>query len=116
MAIITGTRRRQGEKSLNGTNLADQIFGLAGNDTLVGLDGNDLLEGGAGADQLFGSAGFDIASYRNSPAGVAVSLNESLGQGGHADGDALFSVEGLRGSSFADSLIPTLRYFDSPGL
>ena len=53
MAIITGTNgddKYPYGTELRGTNLADQIYGLAGDDALVGFDGNDLLEGGAGAE------------------------------------------------------------------
>ena len=102
MATITGTNASDAE--LEGTNLADQIFGLGGNDILIGFDGDDELEGGKGADQLFGSLGFDTATYSNSAAGVVVFLDVSYAVGGEASGDTLFSIEGLRGSSFADSL------------
>jgi Ca2+-binding RTX toxin-like protein len=77
MAIIIGT---DGDDNypygveLRGTNLADEIYGLAGNDSLVGFDGDDLLEGGAGADELWGGYGIDCASYRSSDQGVAVDL------------------------------------------
>jgi Ca2+-binding RTX toxin-like protein len=105
MAIVNGTSGDDsGTKTLRGTNLADQILGFAGNDSLIGFDGDDLLEGGAGADQLFGSPGFDTASYRNSPTGVEVSLRDFSAEYGHAEGDQLFSIEGLRGSAFADTL------------
>ena len=67
MAIITGTNGD--DPQLNGTNLADEIYALGGNDTLIGYDGDYVLEGGAGADDLFGSAGFDYASYRGSDGG-----------------------------------------------
>ena len=97
-------RQRQRCQALNGTSLADQIFGLAGNDILIGYDSNDLLEGGAGADQLFGSPGFDTASYQSSPTGVGVSLRDFSGEYGHAEDDQFFSIEGLRGSAFADTL------------
>ncbi len=55
--------------SLNGTNLADRIFGYDGNDILLGNDGdddlaghigNDRLEGGNGNDELNGGSGNDI--------------------------------------------------------
>jgi Ca2+-binding RTX toxin-like protein len=106
MAIITGTSGDDKEPNeLDGTDLADQIFGLAGNDTLVGFGGDDVLEGGAGADELFGSGGFDTASYRNSPTGVVAILGEgSYADRGDATGDELFSVEGLIGSAFGDGL------------
>jgi Ca2+-binding RTX toxin-like protein len=40
-------------------NLADRLFGEAGNDTLRGGAGNDALVGGAGNDALVGEAGND---------------------------------------------------------
>ena len=77
MAIITGTDGNDryndptypGNVELKGTNLADQMYGLAGDDELVGFDGDDLLDGGPGADVLWGGYGFDYASYRGSGAG-----------------------------------------------
>jgi Ca2+-binding RTX toxin-like protein len=101
MATITGT---DASDALNGTALADQIFGLGGNDTLVGFGGDDMLEGGAGGDELFGSNGFDTASYAGSRAGVTVVLSGFLATGGDAAGDHLYSIEGLRGSAYADVL------------
>lgn len=101
MAIINGTA---GGDTLDGTGQADQISGLAGNDTIVGFDGDDLLEGGAGADELFGSGGFDTASYRNSNQGVAIDLGSFHAEGGHAEGDHLYGIEGVIGSSFRDVL------------
>ena len=70
MAIVRGTDASDPE--LEGTNVADQIFGYGGNDILIGFDSDDILEGGAGADQLFGSTGFDYASYRGSSSAVFV--------------------------------------------
>ena len=60
MAIVIGTDGNDryndpaypGNVELKGTNLADQMYGLAGDDELVGFDGDDLLEGGQGADVL----------------------------------------------------------------
>src|SRR4051794_41489360 len=102
MATITGTSGddKYPNPEVNGTEFADQLFGLAGNDALIGFGGNDVLEGGAGADELFGSAGFDYASYKGSPAGVTVVLSYPYVLGGDAVGDHLYSIEGLRGSAF----------------
>ena len=106
MAIITGTNGDDKEPyELEGTNLADEIYGLAGNDTLVGFEGDDILEGGPGADELFGSGGFDYASYRGSTAGIYAVLYNNEAGGGDAEGDFLGSIEGVIGSAFADSLI-----------
>ena len=97
-------RRRQEPYELEGTNLADQIYGLGGNDTLVGLDGDDVLEGGAGADELFGSDGFD---YRELSGSARRRASTSLGYGldGDAEGDQLYSIEGVIGSAYGDSLV-----------
>ena len=45
---------------LNGTSVAETIYGLGGNDTLSGGGGNDTLDGGAGNDKLNGGAGDDL--------------------------------------------------------
>ena len=103
MATITGTNAS--DLHLDGTNLANQIFGLGGNDNLIGFNGDDVLEGGAGADQLFGSPGFDYASYRSSSAGVYVSLYDFVGKYGDAEGDQLYSIEGVIGSAYRDLLV-----------
>src|SRR5215207_9192530 len=105
MAVITGTDGNDryndpaypGNVELKGTNLADQMYGLAGDDELVGFDGDDLLEGGKGADVLWGGYGLDLASYRGSDQGVSVGLRYGNGNamGGHAAGDILHEIEGV---------------------
>jgi Ca2+-binding RTX toxin-like protein len=45
--------------TLGGNDLANRIYGAAGNDTLIGGGGNDRLIGGAGADVMTGGAGND---------------------------------------------------------
>jgi RTX calcium-binding nonapeptide repeat (4 copies) len=63
MATITGTPGDDnsflGGNDLIGTNVADQIFGLAGKDFLDGREGNDSLDGGEGGDRLTGGVGND---------------------------------------------------------
>jgi Ca2+-binding RTX toxin-like protein len=105
MAIVNGTNAS--DPNLEGTAQADQVFGLAGNDNLIGLGGDDVLEGGAGADELFGSGGFDYASYRASDRAVRIDLDAFSFSGGHADGDNLYSIEGVIGSAFNDVMIGT---------
>ncbi|OQW36091.1 MAG: hypothetical protein A4E20_08215 [Nitrospira sp. SG-bin2] len=54
---LTGT---EGDDAfLYGSELADTIHGLGGNDSLNGQAGDDVLDGGAGADQMFGGSGDD---------------------------------------------------------
>lgn len=43
-----------GSDLIRGSNLADTLVGLAGNDIIYGFDGNDIIDGGAGDDKLFG--------------------------------------------------------------
>ncbi|WP_162906485.1 calcium-binding protein, partial [Algihabitans albus] len=49
-----------GDNVFIGTDAAESIEGLGGNDILRGGGGNDSLSGGDGDDQLFGEAGNDI--------------------------------------------------------
>ena len=108
MAIITGTNGDdQYPRELEGTESADQIFGLAGHDVLIGFGGNDTLEGGAGADQLFGSNGFDHASYRGSGQGVYIDLRTGTGFSGDATGDTFYGIEGVIGSAYSDQVLGT---------
>ncbi|WP_421707251.1 right-handed parallel beta-helix repeat-containing protein [Algihabitans sp.] len=49
-----------GDNVFIGTDAAESIEGLGGNDILRGGGGNDSLSGGSGDDQLFGEAGNDV--------------------------------------------------------
>jgi len=100
---------------LSGGGGDDQLYGLGGGDTLLGGAGNDFLEGGAGADILNGGSqtllavtGGDFIGYASSPAAVTVTLGnngaETIGQGGHAQGDRISNVESIIGSEFNDVL------------
>ncbi len=89
---------------LDGGNGDDALDGGAGADTLLGGGGNDRLTGGLGADILNGGQGVDTADYRNSAAGVSVSLVTGLGTGGDAAGDTLIAIENISGSNFDDIL------------
>ena len=112
MAIIIGTDgndryndpKYPGNVELKGTNLADQMYGLSGDDALVGFDGDDLLDGGPGADELWGGYGLDVTSYQTRSADVQVNLGSSSAGGGDAAGDTLYLIEGVIGSDHADLL------------
>ena len=98
MAAITGTNGNDNGVSapeLIGTNDADTINGLDGDDVIEGLGGADIIDGGNGTDQV---------TYRNSPAGVVVSLLTGTGSGGDAAGDTFTNIENIEGSAFADTL------------
>ena len=49
-----------GNDGISGTNLANNLQGLGGNDTILGFAGNDLLGGGANNDLLDGGLGADF--------------------------------------------------------
>ncbi|MCV6586609.1 MAG: hypothetical protein OIF47_13830 [Marinibacterium sp.] len=88
--------------SLTGNDAGNLLDGGAGDDTLTGGVGDDTLVGGAGADHLDGAGDFDIASYAGADS-VGVNL-QTLVLTGAAAGDTLIGIEGVIGSSLADSL------------
>jgi Ca2+-binding RTX toxin-like protein len=90
--------------TLIGSDANNLLSGGGASDLLQGLAGNDRLIGGAGPDALDGGVGFDSAEYTGSNAAVNVNLKTGAASGGHAQGDALFSIEKLIGSSFNDTL------------
>ena len=95
----------EGHDWIFGLNGADVLFGMQGNDHLFGGGMDDTLKGGGGADELDGGEGIDTAVYDDSDAGVIVSLLSGSGSGGDATGDDLNSIENLRGSFYADTLL-----------
>lgn len=48
--------------TINGGQVADKLYGRAGNDKIYGNGGNDYLYGEAGNDSLYGGAGLDYLS------------------------------------------------------
>jgi len=105
-SMIENANGGSGNDIITGNSANNALVGNAGNDQLFGGEGNDLLEGGAGADLLNGGAGFDFARYEFSAAGVTVRLDTGQGSGGDAQGDTLFSIEGLVGSAaWGDTLV-----------
>ena len=67
--------------------------------------GADTLDGGIEGGSLFVA---DIVSYVSSPAAKSVTLGnngaETIGQGGHAQGDRISNIETIFGSEFNDVL------------
>jgi glucose/arabinose dehydrogenase len=94
-----------GNDALYGNEGNDTLKGAAGDDALAGGAGNDVLRGGLGADRLYGGDGIDMATYYGAGAGVTVDLALGTGTRGEAAGDRLSSIENLRGSAYADTLV-----------
>ena len=80
------------------------LRGSALNDVLRGDNNGNFLDGGTGADVLDGQGGFDYAAYWSAAAGVTANLVNPAQNTGEATGDSYISIEGLIGTSFADSL------------
>ncbi len=102
--------------TLGGDGLANQIFGLegddviegsTGNDTLFGGEGNDRLNGGTGADRLYGGNGFDVASYDTATGAVWIDLTNMALALGEAAGDIFLSIEGFILTNLPDSFSGT---------
>ncbi|PCG14153.1 MULTISPECIES: cadherin domain-containing protein [Sphingomonas] len=95
---------QDGDDVLEGGSGDDRLLGGAGVDTLRGGEGNDTLAGGADADVLVGGSGLDTADYSASAGAVRIDLNDGVGHGGDAEGDALSGIENLTGSAGNDRL------------
>ena len=92
-----------------------QSGGHAEGDTLLNMENiiasayDDKLTGNSVANKIDGGAGIDTVSYSNSNAAVTVNLAATTPQvGGYAQGDTLFNIENITGSSYNDILTGTL--------
>ena len=92
-------------EDLGGSQYIDVLIGDNQDNRLFGRSGNDLLNGGLGADEIDGGDGFDFVDYRSSVEGVEIALSGGRGNGGDAEGDRLFQIEGIYGSEFQDVII-----------
>lgn len=86
-------------ENLIGSGLNDVLSGDANANKLSGGDGDDVIEGGAGADTMDGGDGTDTLSYKNSAAGVTMSLDGGLAGAGDAAGDSATGFENIAGSA-----------------
>jgi RTX calcium-binding nonapeptide repeat (4 copies) len=94
-------RHSQGIQIVDPRGEAVSLKGTARDDHYIGTAFSDMLDGGAGADVLNGADGFDFVSFESSGAGVTASLSGASGDG---VGDTWISIEGIIGSSHADTL------------
>ena len=91
-----------------GTGRGDRLTGNEKANVLDGGQGqmDDMLAGLGGADTLIGGQGLrDIADYLASPDRVSINLETNLNRFGHAEGDKLDGIEGVRGSTYGDEII-----------
>ena len=86
------------ENSLVGTPEADTLIGLGGADELQGLAGDDILDGGDG---------FDRAVYSDATSGMIFNLASGVVSGSGVGTDSLIGIEGIVGTSYADTFIAT---------
>ncbi len=98
--VLTGSNAANNLSGLAGNDL---IHGLAGADTLNGNEGSDVLDGGPGNDKLNGGTGMDIATFAGSTSVVVdlAATPATAKRGGETD--TLTSIEGVIGSSKADT-------------
>ncbi|WP_181699667.1 cadherin domain-containing protein, partial [Chthonobacter albigriseus] len=87
-----------------GSAYADTLYGLATAETMTGGAGADTLFGSLGADSLTGGSEIDVVNYSQSTAAVTVNLAVATQAGGFAQGDVLAGIEGVVGSTYADTL------------
>ncbi len=94
-----------GIENLTGSNTGgDRLTGDAAANVLSGRGGFDTLEGGGGDDTLDGGADIDFASYAGAAAGVVVTLGGTVSAGAGLGTDTYISIEGVLGSTQADTL------------
>ena len=96
----------------SGTNAANNLTGLAGNDYLKGLGSNDtmdggpggdLLDGGPGNDKLTGGTGIDLVAYPGTAA-VVIDLSGTADTAKRgSEKDTLIGIEGALGSGGNDT-------------
>nr|WP_323782938.1 calcium-binding protein [Amylibacter sp.] len=87
------------------TTQEDEFIGTSGQDRLNGGIGDDYFFSSDGKDVYIGGKGFDQVAFNHDPGGVTANLKSGTATDGWGKTDTLKSIEMLRGSSFADSLI-----------
>ncbi|TND00070.1 MAG: calcium binding hemolysin protein, partial [Rhodocyclaceae bacterium] len=102
--LVLGTATGEGNDTLIDI---EAVAGSAFDDSITGDDADNVLMGGLGNDTLNGGRQvlYDHANYSLANGAVQVNLGDGDGTATGADGnDILISIEGVRGSAFADTL------------
>ncbi len=96
-----------GNDYLAGGKGMDELYGGTGNDSLYGGADSDYLVGGQGNDLLSGGAGFDFVDFSDEGGekGVTVDLVKGTATDSYGGADTLRSIEHVRGTDFADSML-----------
>jgi Ca2+-binding RTX toxin-like protein len=84
----------------------EDVRGSSHDDIITGNSSDNVIEGGYGADTIDGKGGFNTVSYAHSAAPVNISMNAPgvVQHGGDAEGDRLYSIEGIIGSAGDDTI------------
>jgi len=100
VADYTGNFR---DNSAVGSEFADRMQGLGGNDELNGAGGDDRISGGAGDDVLQGSEGSDILAGGEGSDYLSSWLYFNVGQGGGDRPDEIDTLSGGDGDDTIDA-------------
>jgi Ca2+-binding RTX toxin-like protein len=114
----TGTNFRD---ELAGSDLANRLLGLGGDDTIHGSGGDDHIEGGLGGDILYGGAGDDVLYAETAAAAAAAEYSFNQMEGGAGD-DLIFGamfddvLEGDDGDDILDGGLGNNTYWGGDGI
>lgn len=92
---------------IEGNSLANELFGLAGNDLLRGGEGDDVLVGGAGDDLLSGGEGNDLATFSGARANYTIRERDGYVEVRdlRAIGEGYDRLEGIERLSFKNGTV-----------
>ncbi|WP_173510843.1 calcium-binding protein [Sinorhizobium psoraleae] len=88
-------------EQFRGTQFADILTGSAVDEEFMGLGGRDTINGGGGIDAVR----YDRDVDRGGNAGVNVNLTTGVAKDGFGSQDTLTSIEDVRGTIFADTIV-----------
>ena len=103
--ILGVTLGDNGSAYFGSSGKATVVVGGDGVDSIFADNGFNQIVGGASGDWIDGGGGVDILYFGASTAGVFVSLKAQRGFGGDAEGDRIYNIEGVSGSTFNDKLV-----------
>ena len=81
-----------------------EIWAGGHNDTLIGGSNWMYFIGGGGAERIEAGSGGGMAAYWTSGSAVTINLATGVNEGGDAQGDVLFNINEIVGSSFNDRI------------